>query len=230
MKLVSPFFFNSCIDFDEARIQELVFEDQRYFSSFIEDIHNQICGLDGGSVLSQDLKPLTLAKSVCLVTSFVPFELGTKELTTAALKRLEVVAREGERYLKAKQLLAAVQEFVNDCALELPQAIQMGKLSMASILKACAITFEEEDLSLPEKLLAQMKLTRELIGEKLYVLVNLRSYLQDEEMNALADACLAERLPVLLVESCERKLLPNERRLLIDRDFCEISFPENAEL
>ena len=47
---------------------------------------------------------------------------------------------------------------------------------------------------------------------KLFVLVNLRSYVSDEDMGIFPDSILQREYQVLLIESSERKLLEKEKK------------------
>lgn len=229
MKIVSTF-FNSQIEFEENHLSSLILENQKTFLDFVSDLQEQIEGVEGETVLSEDATPIPLSDRVVLVTNFVPFTLSTKEILTALVKRLEKIATSPGRYGHLKEIFDQVKRFVSDCALELPQEIEVGKLSAGSLFKACGIALVEDDLSLMEKILVYMKLVRELLGERLFVFVNVRSFLDDATMDKLVDDIFGNKFQVLLVESTARKLLQGERRLLVDENFCEIISPEAEEI
>ena len=229
MRLVSSFFTGE-IEFDGEHVHSLVLEGQAVFRAFLEDLCDQLDGLEGESVLSEACMPVPMSKRVALVADFVPFTVSTKELTAAAVKQLEKSAREPERIVETKRLLKTVEMYVRDCALDLPCEIEVGRLTVGALVKACGVTFAEEGLSLLEKLVFFMQTTRELLGEKLFVFVNLRSYLTDAETAAFIADATNRHFAVLLLESSERKLLPGERRRLVDENLCEIVSPEPEEI
>ncbi len=229
MKMVSTF-FNSQIEFEENCLQSLVLENQKTFLDFITDLQEQIEGVEGETVLSENATPVAMSARVCLVTNFVPFILSTKEILVALVKRLEKIMVKSDRYDRLNETLVQIKRIISDCALELPHEIELEKLTASSLLKACGITLVEDDMFLHEKIVVYMKLVRELLGERLFVFVNLRSYLDDVSMGKLVEDIFGNKFQVLLIESTERKLLHGERRLLVDANFCEIISPEDEEI
>ena len=74
-----------------------------------------------------------------------------------------------------------------------------------------------------EKLIDYMSLVRDLDRDKLFVFVNLRSWFTDNEVSLFVKTVLAHKYRILLIDNCEYPKLENERRIIIDRDLCEIS-------
>ena len=76
--------------------------------------------------------------------------------------------------------------------------------------------------SLAEKILDYFELVEEYDKKKLFIMVNLRSYLSDEEMKMFMRDVLARKIQVLLIESSERSVLDEEKRYIVDADLCVI--------
>ena len=57
--------------------------------------------------------------------------------------------------------------------------------------------------------------------DKLFVLVNLRSFYSNEEIAAFFQSVLDHSLCVLLVDSVSKARLPLEKRITVDADLCE---------
>ena len=66
-----------------------------------------------------------------------------------------------------------------------------------------------------------MELVRELERDKLFVLVNIRSYYDDHEVTALLRTLLDHDLYVLLLDSYAGNVLVGEKRWTVDEDLCE---------
>ena len=66
----------------------------------------------------------------------------------------------------------------------------------------------------------------ELIGEfdrpRLFVTVNMRSFVADDEMELFARTVVGHGYHVLGIESREHPLLSAEKRVIVDADLCEI--------
>lgn len=100
--------------------------------------------------------------------------------------------------------------------------LKMGyKLSIGSVIKAAGIGIADDYENDLERLLDYMELVRELERDKLFVLVNLRSYYSDADLNTFLDTVLQHAFQVLLIDGASRKLLQNEQRITVDADLCE---------
>ena len=67
-----------------------------------------------------------------------------------------------------------------------------------------------------------MSLVRELDREKLFIFVNMRSYYTDEQMNTFLRTLLGRDYRVVLIESVAREKLSDTKRIILDKDLCEI--------
>lgn len=96
------------------------------------------------------------------------------------------------------------------------------KLSLNNLLKSVGMRVIIDYNKLVERLFAYMDLVRRFEGEKLFLLVNLRSFVSLEDMELFMQTVVAHGLRVLLVDNQAYPLLPLEKRHIIDSDLCEI--------
>ena len=89
-------------------------------------------------------------------------------------------------------------------------------------MKAVGVKVIIDYNKLVERLFAYMDLVRRFEGEKLFLLVNLRSFVSVEDMELFMQTVVAHGLQVLLVDNQAYPLLPLERRRIVDMDLCEI--------
>lgn len=127
-----------------------------------------------------------------------------------------------EHYLKIQEILAGWERYLMELSMEMVGNFEFPKISADSLIKAAGVQVENSYDSLGEQLLDYFELVQEYDMKKLFVLVNLRSYLSDEEMNLFLEGILNRRIEVLLLESTERKMLEYEERYIVDRDLCVI--------
>ena len=66
-----------------------------------------------------------------------------------------------------------------------------------------------------------MELVREFDRDKLFVLLNLRSFFADEHVEKFLETVSVHGYKVLLLDSVSRKKLAHENRITIDNDLCE---------
>ena len=58
--------------------------------------------------------------------------------------------------------------------------------------------------------------------DEIAILVNLRSYFPDDSISLFLQTALDHQYRLLLVDAWEHPKLPEEQRLIIDKDLCEI--------
>lgn len=211
------------IDTDYEKIFSLVIENQKLFRRLIEDIQNQIEGCEGCSVLSENNKPLEFSKSCCLITQFIPFDVNQKNLLTKVVNQLEKEAISGENYEKTMMLLSEIESHLMDLSLALEGGFNFSNLNIRSIIKSAGVEFVNDYTTLSEKIIDYIELVRAYDREKLFVLVNLRSYMDDDEVIEFIDTSLRRGYHIIMIENSEHNLLKNEKRIIIDEDLCEIS-------
>ena len=92
--------------------------------------------------------------------------------------------------------------------------------SEETLIKAVGICVDDDYDNLGEQLLDYFELVQEYDGKKLFILVNLRSYLLDAEMNLFLQNIVERDIQILILESSEHPILEWECRHIVDADFC----------
>lgn len=205
----------------DAYISTLVIEQPRFFREILQDVDEQLSGGKGKAVLSSNGVILPFARHAEIIDGFLHFQIGRKPLLTKLVNRLEALATDGENYFRTAQLTAELEKYITELSMDLPCGIYCSKMSFSGILRAVGIDIVDDCESDLERLLDYMELTRELEHERLFILVNLRSYYADAEVEAFFTSAIAHGFLVLPVDSVSRPLLKNERRVTVDDDLCE---------
>lgn len=206
---------------DGDRVATLVIEHPQFFRTFLQDIDAQLAGGKGRTVLSQDNRILPFDRHAELIDSFLRFQLGRKPLLTRLTNRLETVAMEEDHYLRTVQFTGELEKYIMELSMDLPCDIYCSKMNFGGILRAVDVDIVDDHESDLEQLLDYMELTRELEHERLFILVNLRSYYSDADVEAFFASVLSHEYLILPVDSVSRTRLANEQRITVDEDLCE---------
>jgi len=157
-----------------------------------------------------------------VIGQFAPFEINKKQLLNKIATQLEKTALNEVYYNKARELLQQIEQFMEEIALDYNCDLIYEKIDIGSIIKAVGIRLADDYDHPLERILDYMTLVREFEKDKLFVMVNMRSYFDDEAMKQFAETIEKQHFSVLLLESVEHLHLPNEQRYVIDKDLCEI--------
>lgn len=77
-----------------------------------------------------------------------------------------------------------------------------------------------------ERLIQYIKLSAEIMQKKLVVLVNIRSYISDKQLEQLIETAAYNYIPILLIENCQKDFSKQLLRYIIDVDGCEIFYDD----
>ncbi len=221
MKFVCPD-INHVFDTEIGKVNSLIIENQKLFFEVITDISSQIEGFDGKSVLSEENKILTFSKNADLLTQFIPFDLNRKTLVNKAVSAVEQVAVSGEYFQKTAEILSQLEAYLFEISANFSCDISFSKISAASIIKASGFEFKNDYDTLCEKIIDYFELVTEFDRKKLFFTVNLRSYVNDKEIELFIETVLQHGYNLLMIESGEHPLLTSEQRYIIDSALCEI--------
>lgn len=222
MKLVLPGVEN-VFDFEDgAYVWELIVENQPLMYRILSDLSGQLEGNDGQAVLSEDFTPVSIAKRMELLWRLVPFDINSRPLVNKAAGALGHLAVSDVYYEKTTGLMAELEAHLLDMSFALDGNFEFANVNISAIIKAVGVTFASDGGSLGERLADYFELVHAYDNRKLFVLLSLRSYMDDGECERFISTVVSRGYQVLLLESSQRKHLKGEKQIIIDRDLCEI--------
>lgn len=222
MKFIHPE-IETVIDTENGCYNTLVIEEQAFFTRLLLDLQQQLQGAEGQSVLSVDNTPIPIGKNAMVVDAFVPFDLNRKQLLNRLVSVLAQRANAPENMEKTAAILSNVELWLDEVAMDLSCDIIFEGLSSAALIKASSPEIRGNTDSVAEMVLDLIELVEELDRPRLFFLVNMRSYVTDQEMEAFLQSVLSHGYHVIGIESSSRPYLSLEKRVTIDADLCEIS-------
>lgn len=221
MKFVFPeidFIFDTACD----KINTLIIENPVLFRSLLQDITDQLSGLDGKAVLSENSKLLNIAKKLELLDRFIPFDLNSKAINSKIVADLELKAVSDEFYSATVETVGRMETLLNNLAFDYMCDIDFTKVSIGSFIKAAGVEVRSAQSGLAEKIIDYFELVTEFIGPKMFVTVNLRCYISDKDAELFIKTAISHGYHLLMIESFEHERLSCEIRLVVDSDLCLI--------
>lgn len=222
MKLMIPF-FSAPICFEENILNTLVIENQKLFRDVIDDIRSQIDKNDGDIIFSLNNRLIEMAGNVEIISEFLDLDINSKNLISKVQNVLEKTALDEQHYMETQEVLSGIEHYIQKLSFSCPCDVECGKLTVSNLLKMAGLRFTAAYRSHTEKLFDYMTLVRDLEKDKLFIFVNMRSWFTDEETETFIDTVMVHKFRILLIDNCEHTRLPREKRVIIDRDLCEIS-------
>lgn len=220
MKIVHPK-INSKIEISDHEISVLVIEAPEFFYELLMDIKSQINNFEGNTVLSVRNEPVSFHKCVELITDPLAIEMNSRTIIKKVLVAMEKCGQDAVYYERTQKLRAEIETYINDLSLNFDSEIECHDISFQQILKAAELTVADEYSRLVDKIYAYMELIREFEGDKLFIFVNLSSYIRKEQLQEFVNTVVGHSFRVLLIDSHDFERLEQENRLIVDCDLCE---------
>lgn len=213
------------IDFNHESPSTLVVESPVFLRMLVSDLKRQISGESGGFVFSEsDLKELALEQECELIMDPFLTTDDNKRFTTKLLQSLKQIACSEEFFERTAQMEASLLQFALSLTQEIEETMIFSEhIETGSLLKILGIIFDFNDPNVVENLVTYTKAANSLLRKRLFVFVNIKSFLEDIELTYLTEAIHAMKCYVLFLENLNRKPFMNkEKCCIIDADLCEI--------
>ena len=135
---------------------------------------------------------------------------------------MDTIAQGEDFLIKTKELYLFISEYAKILSEEIDHDIDfIYEYDISNILKTIDFKFKEDYESLAEKIIDYMLLVREFDSEKCFILLNLRNYISDEEIDDFYKTVLYNKLKVLIISANDYEHSDYESKIVIDSDLCE---------
>ena len=223
MMLAHPILSKS-LDFVEDRISVLVVEDQSVLTNLLLELIAQINGDDGRFLLSEDYKPIPIAKKLELVVDPLRIDFGQRKILNKIYADLTALAS-GENMIERtadlqNRLVAYLQSLLLSVSLPLTC---VAEIDLGALLKAAGVAVDVLSSTLVERISEYLHILTDLSLVDCFVFVNLKSYLNDDDLKAFYREVAYKKYRVLLIENYFRDTLRlYEKTVVLDSDLCEV--------
>ena len=221
MKLASDL-FQEVIEIEEGTPCFLIVEKQDVLYKLIKGIYSEIEGNDEGIVFSDEAGIVKASKRVELITTFVPFELNEKRLINKIIPLLESISLDEEHFNFTMELMSNIEKYIIDLSEPLSFDISLENINASSLLKMSGVRISDDSLSDIERVWNYVSIVNELLGEKLFVFVNMSSFFCKDEIKLFVDSLAGHKFYSLFLENKEYPHIEGTKRLIIDEDLCII--------
>lgn len=217
--------YNFSFEFDDDLVNELVCENPIIFSDLIIELYNAYNSNDSSFILS-DNNSLIDVNSNCEII-FNPFliDVNNKKNVDKLYSQLFKISNSEQLYLDKIELYKKINDYINLLLYQSDYNIRANQeIDIKNIFKLLDLKIDSDcsSIELDELIFNYMNVTNKLQGEKIYVFINLKSFIDINQINKLYKQIVYNKYNVLLIENSDKKVLDNERKIIIDNDGCLI--------
>ena len=222
MKLSIKYIDNN-IDFDNSYINCLEIENKNYFYKIVNDINSISNGNILGDVIFSDdeYKVLNLSNKINMVFDYFNFDFNSKKIISIINKKINdnISVEDKENLSKLYNKIRKIYlPILNDMDLNIDIN---NDFDLDSIIKLLNVSIKPKD-NLLDNLFLLVDIEKELSINKIIVFVNLKQYLNNNELIELYKYLLYNNVVVLLIDSQSYGVCNEyEKKLIIDDELEE---------
>ncbi len=215
---------NEPITFNENHPAVLVVENQKAFTQIMSDILILLEGDEGACGFYENSAPVSAVKRLELITDPLAVDPNQKKVLTALYSFLEKQMWSEEMFMQTSKTISSICAYLShlaDCT-NYPLTFA-DQISGIVLLKAAELRLETESVTLLERLDAYISAVREFLKKDVFFFVGLHSYLTTNELELLYRSAAYQKNKLFLLEGYESDFLPQESRVILDKDLCQLN-------
>lgn len=193
------------------------------YRNIVGDIWRQANGGDGGIVLFDGDKTLSLSKDAELIPNPFDINLNSKKLLSKLYQEINRIALEDFSEVSDNinmQIVNYLDEITRRIPYPLDYEVELDISALAKIYKVC---FEDDSDGVLSRLLSYIKLLHSVCGTECFILCNIKQYMTEDELILLYRDLVYEHVCILDIEGRFSYKLQEETCVIIDEDECLIT-------
>lgn len=204
----------------ENQVNVVCIENQDAFTNIVSDIWQQYNGNEGTIVISDGNVSLKYPKETEVIINPLAVDCNDKRIIAALYQEMKDMSdcMLQEETINVQSMLL---EYLDKLIGTIPyMSVYDYDLNLTGLFKLFCVRLECVEEKLGERLIEYMRLNKNLCSISYFIFVNLKQYLNDEELIALYEVANYEKVHLILLEGCQRAIIKGERTLIIDNDLC----------
>lgn len=211
------------IQLRENEVYTLVLEQPVVFTDFLRNLMAQINGMEGELILSEGDQQLSVAKNVVLISNPLMVDSNEKRVLTRLYKELDQNVK-NLMYEKYSMISAELLQFMEAMTATVPYQLSTETdLDIMALLKAYDVKIAVDGENPLERLIDYFRALSSICGIRVFVMLNLKHFFTEDQVAQLYESCFYSKIFLINLEGQENYILPEERCVIIDRDFCFIT-------
>lgn len=207
---------------ENIHICELIIENPITLRNILQSITNATS--ESALSFTQNGEPLKLEKDVDIVLNPTKLEFNNRRATASLLKLLVKTSLSEDFYLETSKIKTKIIQYLDKVidAEDFIFEVTSDDFAIDDIAKAVSLHIVSDDDDFIEILTDYLAMMAELANIKLFIFLNLRSLITQEELVRFHHNLKNHQIDALLIEDYDRGAIKDAPRIIIDRDNCEL--------
>lgn len=215
--------YNFSFDFDMNLINELICESPNIYNELIVALYNACNNNYSSFVLSNNSEIMDFTRNCEIIFNPFQIDINNKKNIDKLYLELSNTINEHDLYIDKNALISSIIKYINKLSLLSDYNINfIEDIDFKNILKIANVKLESNESNLVESLYDYMNITNKLQGERIYIFINLKTFITLEQVAKLYKSVIYNKFKIVLFENFDRKTIENEKKIIIDNDGCII--------
>lgn len=212
------------VDIKENIVSIIVLEDVKLRLPLINELFSQTSGKEGNWLLFENDKSFDLGKKVELILEPLTLTLNNKKVKTKLYQDIKTIAQV-YCFSQGLEVHSQICNYLENMLDKLPYPIKYDEdWDVSEILKAYNVELVEEYDNIFEKLYNYIKLVNTVCGTDIFIMVNIKQYLTDEQITELYKMAAYGKIQLVLIEFSTNNKRDCEELYILDNDDCVITY------
>lgn len=212
------------VDIKENIVSIIVLEDVKLRLTLINELFSQTSGKEGNWLLFENDKSFDLGKKVELILEPLTLTLNNKKVKTKLYQDIKTIAQD-YCFSQGLEVHSQICNYLENMLDKLPYPIKYDEdWDVSEILKAYNVELVEEYDNIFEKLYNYIKLVNTVCGTDIFIMVNIKQYLTDEQITELYKMAAYGKIQLVLIEFSTNNKRDCEELYILDNDDCVITY------
>lgn len=212
------------VDIKENIVSIIVLEDVKLRLPLINELFSQTSGNEGNWLLFENDKSFDLGKKVELVLEPLTLTLNNRKVKTKLYQDIKTIAQD-YCFSQGLEVHSQICNYLENMLDKLPYPVKYDEdWDVSEILKAYNVELVEEYDNIFEKLYNYIKLVNTVCGTEIFVMVNIKQYLTDDQITELYKMAAYGKIQLVLIEFSINNKRDCEELYILDSDDCVITY------
>lgn len=212
------------VDIKENIVSIIVLEDVKLRLPLINELFSQTSGNEGNWLLFENDKSFDLGKKVELILEPLTLTLNNKKVKTKLYQDIKTIAQD-YCFSQGLEVHSQICNYLENMLDKLPYPVKYDEdWDVSEILKAYNVELVEEYDNIFEKLYNYIKLVNTVCGTDIFIMVNIKQYLTDEQITELYKMAAYGKIQLVLIEFSINNKRDCEELYILDNDDCVITY------
>lgn len=212
------------VDIKENIVSIIVLEDVKLRLPLINELFSQTSGKEGNWLLFENDKSFDLGKKVELILEPLTLTLNNKKVKTKLYQDIKTIAQD-YCFSQGLEVHSQICNYLENMLDKLPYPVKYDEdWDVSEILKAYNVELVEEYDNIFEKLYNYIKLVNTVCGTDIFIMVNIKQYLTDDQITELYKMAAYGKIQLVLIEFSTNNKRDCEELYILDNDDCVITY------